>query len=184
MNIFLMKYAGQTTPHTLPLKVYFGGLENYIHILHFSASFAQECDDTCDLMLLQTTPKLQREILKYPKLVEESVRDLEKVAVDRKEDIERQIQKLKDIDDSLDSFMSELARNKKDFDGQSSAPSLHPKNKKNLVDDFQKVHRALEKNLNKIENEIDTILSDVEDTPFLRRRLQEAKQKLDEFGLS
>ena len=47
----------------------------------FSASFAQECDDTCDLMLLQTTPKLQREILKYPKLVEESVRELEKAAL-------------------------------------------------------------------------------------------------------
>ena len=150
----------------------------------FSASFAQECDDTCDLMLLQTTPKLQREILKYPKLVEESVRELEKAALARKKDIEDQIQKLKDIDDSLDNFISELARNKKDFDERSSAPNLHPKTKKILVDDFQKVHRGLEKNLNKIENEVDTILSAVEDTPFLKRRLQEARQKLDEFALS
>ena len=53
-----------------------------------------------------------------------------------------------------------------------------------LIDDFQKVHRGLEKNLNKIENEVDTILSAVEDTPFLKRRLQEARQKLDEFALS
>ncbi|XP_063682354.1 microtubule-actin cross-linking factor 1, isoforms 6/7-like isoform X4 [Bolinopsis microptera] len=148
------------------------------------ASFAQECDDACDLMLLQAAPKLQREILKYPKAVEESVQDLEKTAIDRKKDIENKIQELKEIDDKLDNFISELARNKKDFDRQSSEPTLHPKTKKQLVDDFQKVHRALEKTLNKIDNKIDDFLSDLEETPFLKRRLQEARQKLDDFALS
>ena len=122
--------------------------------------------------------------MKYPKSVEESVKDLEQTALDRKKDIENKIQELKEIDDKLDNFISELARNKKDFDRQLSEPNLHPKTKKQLVDDFQKVHRALEKTLNKIDNKIDDFLSDLEETPFLKRRLQEARQKLDDFALS
>lgn len=149
-----------------------------------SASFAQECDDACDLILLQEAPKVQREILKQPKDVEEEVHALEKAALDRKKGIEEQIQKLKDIEDDLDNFMAELSRNKKDFDRQSAAPNLHPKDKKDLVDDFQDAHRALEKNLKKIRADVNKIISSTEETPFLKRRLQEAEQKLEEFALS
>lgn len=143
-----------------------------------------QCDNACDLALIQDAPKIQREILKLPKLQEESVATLDKTSQVRKKDIEDQIQKLKRVEDTLDRFMDELARNKKDFDRQSSVPNLHSYEKKELIGDYQKCVDGLEKNLKELNSEVDEILTGVEDTPFLKRRLQEAKQKLDEFSIT
>ena len=144
----------------------------------------QECSGACELPLLQTSPKLQKDVLKYPDAVEETVKKLERAALDRKKEIEDRVKKLKDIEANLDKFIDELARNQKDFDRQASVANLAPAAKRNLIDDFEKAHASLQKTLDEINSEVDEIVSDVEDTPFLKRRMQEATQKLDDFAIS
>ena len=115
--------------------------------------------------------------------MEGAVRTLQTAAQTRKSQIEDQIRKLRDIDEKLDRFMEDLTRSRAEFDRQSSLPKLDPRSKRDLVDSFEKANEGLEKVLAQINGEVDSILSDVEDTPFLKRRLQEARHKLDDFTL-
>ena len=144
----------------------------------------QECSAACELPLLQATPKLQKDVLKYPDPVEKKIKDLEDAALGRKKEIEERMQKLKEIEESLDNFIDELARNQKNFDRQATGASLDPADKRDLIDDFEKTRAALQKTLDKIKLEVEEMVSDVEDTPFLMRRIQEATQKLDDFALA
>eukprot|EP00116_Pleurobrachia_bachei_P001528 sb/3461790/ len=145
------------------------------------AGLAKQCDNVCDLQLVKGAPKAQKELLDIPAMPGSKTGAMERGALDRKKQIEDRIGRLQQIEEDLAGFIEDLTRVKKDFDKKLSNPNLSGDEKKKLLEEFEDTKAGLEKKLDRIRGEVETLCDGVEDTPMVKRRLQEAEQKLRDF---